>query len=279
MGLEGMQLSEHLASVAGNQTAGSPTAELLRGFRICGKCQEFKRLGEQHDGGYLTCMDGLSSAGLRAAFSLGVEHHDNWSDDAAQVLGVPVNQFDCTVGQGTGCKDCKFFQKCIVGEGKDKGLDLARISPGLSKSTDKGWTLREALAGAGQEDAPDRSLIMKVDIEASEWPLFATTSPGMLKKFKQLIVEFHGLRVLARHKEYLDALRHILTAGFQVVHIHGNNFAGLYEDGGSKIPDVLEVTFAAGAEARGNCLRDQEYLKYQLQRYGPNHDHSIHLFL
>jgi len=251
--LGGKALSDHLSAVAKAHPAGSPTAELFQSFRICGRCAEFKRFGETHDGGYLTCMDRLGASGIREAYSLGVEHHDKWSDDASQELGIPVNQFDCTVSQGTGCKTCEFFPRCIVGE----GLEATASIPGMNSEP---WTLHRALVETGQGRAPDRSLLMKVDIEASEWPLFATASPSVLKKFQQIIVEFHWLSNSAKHDEYLEALQRIHAAGFMVVHLHGNNNGGMYEDGGLSVPDVLEVTFVSGAEQLGECKQDQEFI-------------------
>lgn len=251
---EGEQLSQLLEKAAVSLNMSAPTRHLLQSFRICGQCKEFKRLGERHDGGYLTCMDHLHDGHVKAAYSMGVEHHDQWSEDIAALMKIPVNQYDCTVGHApAGCPTCHFFQKCLQSaDGKEVTF------PGRS------WTLEQAIQESGMKDAPDRSLIMKMDIEAAEWPILAaeTKQRHNLQKFQEIILEFHWLRYTYKHQQYLNAMTNMLDAGFSVVHIHGNNYAGNVNLEGYSIPDVIEVTFEAGAPPRQprQCSSDQEYL-------------------
>jgi hypothetical protein len=237
-----------LAAAARAMPQGA-SKSFLETFKICGQCNNFQRFGEPKDGGYLMCMDGLQKGAVRAAYSLGVEHHDQWSEDVAKTLDIPVNQFDCTV-EGSDCVGCKFFKKCIV------SADDQHPVPGHK---DEGWSLMQALKETSQDHSADGSLLMKMDIESSEWPIYAYESPDVLKKFGQLIVEFHNLQDEARHPEYLQAMQHILAAGFKVAHLHGNNFDGMYELGSSTIPRVLEVTFIHGAARPGGCSTEQLY--------------------
>merc|ERR1740130_2149462 len=198
-------------------------------------------------------MDGLKKATPTAAFSLGVEHHDKWSEDVIKNLGIPVNQFDCTVDRSD-CQGCKFFKKCIT------SADGNHPVPGHET---EGWSLQEAVSKTSKDtelaQIPDGSLLMKMDIESSEWPIYASEPPAVLKKFGELIVEFHGLQFEQRHPEYLKAMQHILAAGFKVAHLHGNNYEGMYETGVDTIPQVLEVTFVHGAARSDGCMADQVY--------------------
>lgn len=248
MQTEAQQLSDRLQKIAGRSP--SPTREFLHSFQLCGQCSQFERFGEPNDGGYITCLDGLKD-NLRAAYSMGVEFHDRWSDDVAANFGVPVNQFDCTVDQGTGCSTCNFFKKCITGHDNHEGATIP---------SDQLWTLRETLENTGQADAPKGSLLMKMDIDGPEWSVYEAAHPDTLAKFKEIIVEFHGLDQIGLHPQYLSAVQNLLDAGFQVTHLHGNNYAGMAEFGGDTIPNVLEVTFVQGAEKRRECLKEQEYL-------------------
>jgi len=225
------------------------TKALLESFAICGQCNSLKRFGEANDGGYLMCMDGLQPGSTRAAYSLGVEHHDQWSADVISNLGLSVNQFDCTVASSE-CTACTFFKKCVV------SADGAHPLPGHE---DEGWSLQQVLAETNQTDAPDGSLLMKMDIESSEWPIYATESPAALKKFGELIVEFHGLEQEVNHPQYYQAMQHILAAGFKVAHLHGNNYAGMYQQSFGNIPNVVEVTFVHGAAREGGCDKTQIY--------------------
>jgi hypothetical protein len=250
-----MNLAKQMLSAAKTMPEGGTTRRLLESFRICGQCGNFQRFGEANDGGYLMCMDGLKKGSVTAAYSLGVEHHDQWSEDVVKNLGIPVNQFDCTV-DASDCKSCNFFKKCIV------AADGKHPVPGHET---EGWSLQEAVSktskGAAMAQIPDSSLLMKMDIESSEWPIYASEPPEILKKFGELIVEFHGLHNEARHAEYLQAMHHISSAGFKVAHIHGNNFEGMYQTGSEEIPRVVEVTFVHGSARPNGCAGDQLYEK------------------
>merc|ERR1719231_1500527 len=166
------------------------------------KGNSFVRLGEPHDGGYLMCLDGFNARLIGAAFSMGVEHHDKWSEDVTSYFQIPVNQFDCTVSSSS-CQACHFYPKCIVDEGN--------LNPVPGHELD-GWSLKQALEATGQGAAPPGSLLLKMDIEASEWPIFAMEPSEMLQKFGQLIVEFHWLSQENNHPVFLQAMRNILNS-------------------------------------------------------------------
>jgi len=236
-----------LATWAETMREGDVSRSLLNSFRICGQCNQFARFGEEHDGGYLMCMDGLKDRTVNAVYSMGVLDHDQWSDDVANALHVNVNAFDCTV-DSSACVGCKFYRKCIVSADGQH--------PVLYHEQD-GWTLQEALEQTSQAGAPDGSLLMKMDIEGSEWPLYATEHTDALKKFGQIIVEFHSFSSTDKHPEYLKAVKNILDAGFRVVHLHGNNWERMYHYDDLQIPEVLEVTFANGQARPDGCLSDQ----------------------
>lgn len=230
----------------------SATKSLFQSFKVCGQCGSYQRFGEPNDGGYLMCMDGLKQGSVSAAYSLGVEHHDLWSEDVTKHLGITVNQFDCTVNSGSNCQACKFFKKCIVS---------ADGNHPVPDHETEGWSLNQALSETGQATAADGSLLMKMDIESSEWPIYASEPPEVLKKFGELIVEFHNLQDQGRHAEYLQAMQHIQAAGFKVAHLHGNNYGSMYQTGDKSIPEVLEVTFVHGAARPEGCAADQLYEK------------------
>lgn len=224
--------------------------QLWQSFQVCGQCANFVRLGEANDGGYLTCMDGIQPGQLAAAYSMGVEQHDQWSEDVATWLKVPVHQFDCTVDSSS-CQTCHFYKRCIV---------AADALHPVQGHENEGWTLAQALAQTSQSDAADHSLLMKMDIEASEWPIFASEPLEALNKFGQLIVEFHWLQEPANHPLYLQAMQHILAAGFKVAHLHGNNNSPMFiQDSQFYVPEVLEVTFVHGAARPQGCSPDQLY--------------------
>jgi len=236
---------------AARQASKNVTGELLRSFRVCTPCQHFERLGEQHDGGYLTCMDDLKRGSLVEVLSVGVEHRDKWSEDTAELLHVPVMQLDCTVDRGSSCERCQFFRRC-----------LRRSDGGPDAFAGRSWTLEEALNHTmphGNHVA-DRSLLMKMDIEGGEWTILSTADIHLLRKFRQLVVEFHSIGDESQHQQYLEAMRRLAGAGFTVAHLHGNNFAGEFVKGTDHIPDVLEVTFVSGQDHKQHCRSDEVVL-------------------
>ena len=126
------------------------TRELFQSFSICGSCNTWKRFGEENDGGYLLCMDSLNASDLKAAYSMGVQKHDQFSLDVYKAFNVPVFQYDCTVSHPAQiCDKCQFFPAC-----------LSSKFPGKTS-----WTLKEAIEQLKMLDVPDRSLLMKMDIE------------------------------------------------------------------------------------------------------------------
>lgn len=219
------------------------TKDLFQSFSVCGSCAKWKRLGELNDGGYLVCMDHLEKSELQGAYSMGVEHHDQWSLDVYKTFQIPIFQYDCTVsGPAQNCDECYFFQACL------KGKDDEDPFPGK-----RSWTLAEAVAESKQATAKERSLLLKMDIEGGEWPTLAGSDLETLKKFRQLVIEFHDLENEETHELYLQVMQKLLKAGFKVVHVHGNNYAGVYEKDQLRLPNVVEVTLDAMAKPSSGC--------------------------
>ena len=242
MGEQNMALAHSMQEFTKRLTPGY-TKDLFQSFSICGDCKTWQRFGELHDGGYLSCMDNMKNGSLLAAYSMGIEHHDKWSSDIYDSFHIPVYQYDCTVSRPPqGCGDCNFFPACLS-SGKSNEL-----FPGKTK-----WTLEEAIENSKMLNVPDRSLLMKMDIEASEWPVLANTSIKTLKKFRQLIIEFHWLHHEYKHAEYLYVMHRLRDAGFRAVHLHGNNCCGTYGKEGFKIPKVIELTLDSSANELTAC--------------------------
>lgn len=229
--LDAERLSEDFLAAGDAPGLNPVTRSLLKSFRLCGACNEFLRLGEPNDGGYLTCMDGAED--VVGALSLGVEHHDQWTEDVHNLLAVKIGQFDCTVNTGTECGgDCKFFKECI---GSSDGHEQSDLQPVV--------TLKKALENMGFDNAAEGTVLLKMDIEGSEWPIFEVEPRGVLDKFKQIILEVHWLDRTEQHDQMLKAMSTLRQAGFYAAHLHGNNYGGMYNVGNYQIPNVLEVTF------------------------------------
>jgi hypothetical protein len=90
------------------------------------------------------------------------------------------------------------------------------------------------------------SLILKIDIEHDEWPVFDATTESALSAFSQIVGEFHGFGSMI-DSSWSDRARRVfekLTGQFGVVHVHANNHCGLNSVANIPVPEVLEITFA-----------------------------------
>jgi hypothetical protein len=218
------------------------TKKFLQSFRVCGNCKNFKRIGEDNDGGYLMCQDHVRPGKIKAAYSVGVQQHDKFSLDLYNWLHVPVHQLDCTVDiPAQNCPACHFYKVCLKG---------ANGGGALGESP---WTLSQVMEKTNTSLVPDRSLLLKMDIESAEWNVLAEGGSD-LKKFNQIAIEFHRLHDTKLHKWYLEAMNELFKAGFTVLHIHGNNMADNWSHEGFPIPGVLEVTFGSEEDVLPTCL-------------------------
>jgi hypothetical protein len=114
------------------------------------------------------------------------------------------------------------------------------------------WVEAKALAGDGD-------LILQMDIEGHEWAVLLNAPEAVLRRFRIIVIELHGL---ARSYDYLvrmqmDAALARLGGLFHVVHAHPNNNIPMSRHGDLLIPDLLEVTYLRRdrAEALGPVTR------------------------
>ena len=181
------------------------------------------RLGGRSDGGYVM-LDDFDR--LRTALSLGVGPNVDW-DAAVAERGIAVHMFDHTVG-GPPRRHRHFnFHRTRV--------DAA--------ATDGAENLASLLDRYGSPDP--HATLLKVDIEGSEWGLFAEAEDATLSRFPQILCEFHAVGEVQSDGHYRLMMRALsrLRRHFDVVHLHGNNFGGRVFAGEQAIPQFLEVTF------------------------------------
>jgi len=228
---ESQSLNHTLQSVADKLEPGA-TRDFLKTLRLCAPCQKYERIGEPHDGGYVMCTDGLDQ-GLVGAYSYGINGFDGWGMKVASRYNLPLEEYDCTNFQRPAvCAGCKvnFHGECILEQN------------GSPKRNYK--TLGQQLKESNNGKAADRSLLLKIDVEAAEWQVFAQEPVENLRKFREIVVEYHWISETHNHALYAKAVKQIEAAGFAVTHLHGNNFGGgLQYFGEYKIPNVLEVTY------------------------------------
>jgi len=181
------------------------------------------RVGGPHDGGYVMLDD---FCGIAGAYSLGIGPDVGWDLAIAQ-RGVPVWQYDPTV------------------TGPPVNHSLFTFQPWRIEMNDDPATQTVSLASLiDQNRHGGADLILKIDIEGTEWDVLAGIDPDRLKVFRQIVVEFHSLNRVVE-PDWRDlattALAH-LTQHHQVVHVHGNNLSAILVAGNLRMTESLEVT-------------------------------------
>lgn len=196
---------------------------LLRPRKVVGYSKI--RLGSPNDGGYILIDDFQD---IDAAFSFGIEQNAAWDLEIA-ARGIKVFQFDHTIEVPPAASDLLIFEPKQIaadpGAGKETLSDLVR----RHRRHDKNATL-----------------ILKIDIEHDEWPVFDATPLEDFNSFSQIICEFHGFMFLVDQSWYERAIRVFekICSLFAVVHVHANNFCGINSIANVAVPEVLEISFA-----------------------------------
>ena len=85
------------------------------------------------------------------------------------------------------------------------------------------------------------NIFLKIDIEGGEYPWLLQIDETQLNKFKQIVIEFHGITNNSWNCNYNDKVKCLekLSKTHYIVHAHGNNYGPVVND----IPDVIELTY------------------------------------
>jgi hypothetical protein len=180
------------------------------------KSVEKIRLGGVNDGGYFVAKDYLPQDGI---ICLGVGSDISFEQDLASEK-VEIHFYDDSVNQLPKKLQNSKFYKLRVGE--------------------KGISLREIL-----ERHKGKSLLLKCDVEGSEWNLFDHASKETLEAFDQIVVEFHHIQYLYNQDHY-DLYKRVfekLHVSHSPIHSNSNNYGAYFILGGYLVPELLEVTY------------------------------------
>jgi hypothetical protein len=182
------------------------------------------RVGRNFDGGYVMLSD-LDR--YTKALSLGISGDDSWDLEMVR-RGYVIHQYDYSIAQApTQHEQLTFFPLKIS---TDSNAEEITLKDALDR-----------LAADLHEPA-----ILKMDIEGSEWDVIPHTNVHTMKRFSQIVCEFHGLNELSDPLQH-DRIRRTFSAIYethQPVHIHANNYGVIFNVDNIPIPDVIEVTYA-----------------------------------
>jgi len=188
------------------------------------------RLGENADGGYV--IGDLGSV-YDCYISAGVSNEESFSRDFIKKYNM--DKTNCFAFDGTiedypyhYTKNITYIKKNINSFNDDKNTDLSFL-------TDK-----------------YKSIFLKMDIEGGEYPWIENLDTKTLKKFKQIVLEFHDLSETGDNKSHIFEK---LNKTHYMVHIHGNNHSPAYP---KSVPTVIEVAYI-----NKNCFKSRPPLNTQ----------------
>lgn len=208
---------------------GNNNGEYYRSLRELLKPQtvqayQLLRVGRFYDGGYVMVDDFSKDM---VAYSFGISEDMSWDVHINEMTGMPVHMYDHTIPCAPAFHKGTVFHKV--------GLGLYDVDELLS--------FRTILENTENIDKAT-ALILKMDIEGAEWDVLDTVEESLLKKFRQMVFEFHGLNSNKRDdKEKILRVLRRLNKDHQIVWIHGNNYTSAVKTKDIVMPDAIELLY------------------------------------
>jgi hypothetical protein len=197
--------------------------ELLSLLKPSNIALPLKRFGQEQDGGYVLLAEIDPSS---VCVSLGI------ADDVSFDLAISpfvsqIMMFDYSISQLPSVIENSIFQSLRVVarvQQDEKEIDIPTIFKAIYSQS---------------------PVILKVDIEGSEWDAFKDVDEEILKRCDQIIFEFHNLQTLQFHADYASYIQFLrrLTQTHIVINSHANNWDSFEIIEGVPVPNVLEVTY------------------------------------
>jgi len=183
------------------------------------------RIGESGDGGYIVPDD---FKGVKYCFSPGVADNAKFEETIWRQYKISSFLADYSVDAPPE-SDVEFdFEKKFLGNRSD---DIyLRLEEWVNNKLPKN---------------PKADLILQMDIEGSEYPVLLDAPADILRRFRIMVIEFHGLQAMLDRNAlpFFDQLFAKLTRDFYVVHNHPNNVRQPLRYKGIEIPQLVEMTF------------------------------------
>lgn len=179
------------------------------------------RIGGKEDGGYVMVDPGFGGM----AFSFGVSNYSPWDLEMAE-RGFKVYQFDGTIDSPTEKHENLIFSKLNI-----TGKDIAKEGTINLKGILDKFNLHKS-----------KDIILQIDIEGFEWEFFDSISDEDLKRFSQIIVEFHGMLNYSKLGFYKKIFEK-LNKYHQPIHFHYNNCGEILLINNFIVSSLFEVSF------------------------------------
>jgi hypothetical protein len=201
---------------------GQKISELKDNFSIIDLRPDLlRRVGNQSDGGYVVANIVTEKHSLLA---LGVGNDISFESELSSELSW-INFYDHTVSRLPVDISNSTHHRIKIGPENVRGeISISQAMNGFNI---------------------DSPLILKIDIEGSEWLSLASLSEESLNKFEMIIGEFHGFLRINDIDFSILATQVLQSLGkyFYLFNSHANNWAKSEYISGAILPDVIEMSF------------------------------------
>lgn len=198
---------------------------------------KYIRVGRKGDGGYVM-LDNFQKEKVTAAYSFGIGDNVSW-DEAIARCGIDVFMFDHTIDRlPKHHPRFHYFKTGVTGYQKRSHLK----------------TLGELIVENGH--TTHKNLILKMDVEGSEWDVFSETKSDVINQFSQIVVEFHGLSLAVNDQKYLSIVNVLkkINQTHQSIHVHANSFSVPLWIGEFVLPSEPEVTYIRRTDVKDKLI-------------------------
>lgn len=181
-------------------------------------------------------------SGIKIAYDACIDRDASW-DDAIAERGINVFAYDLAPNALP-----------------EMNPRIRRFKNGLTGKLDPAHPDLETLPRLIEQNghSNENNMLLKMDIEGAEYSVLQSIDAKTLKRFKQIVVEFHGL-IYADLENVIGISIDKLNATHQLVHVHGNNGGKFIMRGGLLLPEMLECTY----------LRRSDYKFVESTRFFP----------
>ena len=177
------------------------------------------RLGEQNDGGYVI---GELNSNYDFYISAGVSTEESFSRDFINKYNMEKN-------------NCAAFDGTIDNYPTEYTNKIVFYKRNIAPNNNIGF------ANLSHFTENYNNIFLKMDIESHEYNWLLSLSNSQLNKFKQIVIEFHGINDDSWNVDLSNKIKCFekLNETHYPIHIHGNNCGGITNN----IPDTVEVTY------------------------------------
>ena len=204
-----------------------------------------KRLGNEMDGGYVI---GLLDGGYQCYISAGISNEESFSRDFIHMY--KMDQSNSFAFDGT-----------IESYPYEYTRNISFVKKNISCLSDNEHTNLKELISKYND------IFLKMDIEGGEYPWLMSLNSEELDRFKQIVIEFHGITGNGWNCNYHTKMHCLekLKKTHYLIHAHGNNWGSVVNG----IPDVIELTYV------NKSYFDSHFMTTLLQNHLPLPDTQL----